>query len=137
MDIWKECINEAILSLQTDDVPIGAIIVDSMGNFVEKGHNTREATKSILGHAEINAIMKASQHLNRWNLADCDLFVTLKPCSMCMEIIKQSRIRNVYYLLDKPSTKKEYNKTEFIKTANNAGEQMYHNILSDFFAQKR
>ena len=40
MDIWKECIDEALLSLQTDDVPIGAIIVDSMGNFVEKGHNT-------------------------------------------------------------------------------------------------
>ena len=137
MDIWKECINEALLSLKTDDVPIGAIIIDSMGNFVEKGHNTREATKSILGHAEINAIVKASQHLNRWNLADCDLFVTLKPCPMCMEVIKQSRIRNVYYLLDKPSTKKEYNKTEFIKEVNNYNEQMYHNILSNFFAQKR
>ena len=137
MDIWKECIDEALLSLHTDDVPIGAIIVDSMGNFVEKSHNTREATKSILGHAEINAIVKASQNLNRWNLADCDLFVTLKPCSMCMEVIKQSRIRNVYYLLDKPSTKKEYNKTEFIKESNISSEQMYHSILSDFFAQKR
>ena len=137
MDIWKECIDEALLSLQTDDVPIGAVIVDSEGNFVEKGHNTREETKSILGHAEINAIIKASKQLKRWNLTDCDLFVTLKPCSMCMEVIKQSRIRNVYYLLDKPSMKKEYNKTEFIKEANNLNEQMYHNILSDFFSQKR
>ena len=81
------------------------------------------------------AIRKAEKKLKDWRLFDCDLYVTLKPCSMCETIIKQARIKNVYYLLEKLNSKKEYNKTNFIKISEN--EQMYHNILQDFFKKKR
>ena len=65
------------------------------------------------------------------------MYVTLKPCSMCSEIIKQSRISEVYYLLDKPETKKEYYKTEFNKINDEINELDYEMKLSDFFKKLR
>lgn len=130
------CLDEARISYQQSDVPIGAILVKN-GEIIAKSHNTRELDNSILGHAEINVILEASKVLNRWNLSDCELYVTLKPCSMCMEVIKQSRIRKIYYLLDKPDYKKEFTKSEFIKINENKSEQTYQKMLSDFFKDKR
>ncbi len=130
------CLDEARISYQQSDVPIGAIIVKN-GEIIAKSHNTREMDKSILGHAEINAILSASKLLNRWNLSDCELYVTLKPCSMCMEVIKQSRIGKIYYLLDKLDYKKEFTKSEFIKINEKESEQTYQKMLSDFFKDKR
>lgn len=130
------CLDEAQISYQQSDVPIGAILVKN-DEIIAKSHNTRELDNSILGHAEINVILEASKVLNRWNLSDCELYVTLKPCSMCMEVIKQSRIRKIYYLLDKPDYKKEFTKSEFIKINESESEQMYQKMLADFFKDKR
>ena len=47
-------------------------------------------------HAEILAIQKASKKLESWRLIDCDMYVTLEPCSMCAGAIINSRIKNVY-----------------------------------------
>ena len=137
-NIWKVCIDEAQASYQQGDVPIGAVIVQN-GNILVKSHNTREKSHQITGHAEINAILEVSKMLNRWNLSDCELFVTLKPCSMCEEVIKQSRISRVVYLLDKLYYKKEFSKTIFEKSDKNStkNEQMYHKLLSSFFEEKR
>ena len=130
------CLDEARISYQQSDVPIGAILVKN-DEIIAKSHNTRELDNSILGHAEIYVILEASKVLNRWNLSDCELYVTLKPCSMCMEVIKQSRIRKIYYLLDKPDYKKEFTKSEFIKISESESEQMYQKMLADFFKDKR
>ena len=100
------------------------------------GYNTREKEKNILGHAEINAIIMATQKKENWNLQGTTMIVTLKPCSMCMEIIKQTRIDKVYYLLDKLDNKKEYNKTDFLKL-NSSKEKKYKILLSDFFSKLR
>ena len=119
-----------------DEVPISAIIVKN-NKIIAKAINKREKEQNVLNHPEIIAIKKASRKLKNWRLFDCDLYVTLKPCNMCENIIKQSRLRNVYYLLDKPETKKEYDKTQFIKTNICTYEQMYSKILTDFFQKKR
>lgn len=119
-----------------DEVPISAIIVKN-NKIIAKAINKREKKQNVLNHAEIIAIKKASRKLKNWRLFDCDLYVTLKPCNMCENIIKQSRLRNVYYLLDKPETKKEYDKTQFVKTNICTYEQMYTKILTDFFQKKR
>lgn len=94
-------------SLENNDVPVGAVIVKD-GNVLAFGYNTREKDQNVLGHAEINAILEAQKILNNWNLSGCDLYVTLVPCSMCLEIIKQSRIDTIYYLLDKPASRKNF-----------------------------
>ena len=132
----EKLIELASKSLETDDVPIGAIIVKN-DNIIAEGVNTRQKDQNILGHAEINAILQAQKTINNWNLSDCDLYVTLKPCSMCMEIIKQSRLKTVYYLLDKPSYKKEFYKTEMKEIDNLEIKEMYAKKLSEFFKKMR
>lgn len=129
-------IKESLISLDYKDVPIGAIIVKD-GKIISSGYNTREKDQNVLGHAEINAIIDAQKKLNNWNLNGCDLYVSLKPCSMCSEIIKQSRISNVYYLVDKSEEKKEFYKTNFNKINNPLKEQEYLSILSNFFKELR
>lgn len=125
----------AIKASKKDEVPISAIIVKN-NKILVKAYNNRNKKNSILGHAEIIAINKATKKLKDWRLFDCDLYVTLKPCSICENIIKQSRIRNVYYLLNKPETKKEYNKTIFNKLNNTKNEQKYVKVLNNFFKKK-
>jgi tRNA(adenine34) deaminase len=123
-------------SLENNDVPVGAVIVKD-GKVLAFGYNTREKDQNVLGHAEINAILEAQKILNNWNLSGCDLYVTLVPCSMCLEIIKQSRIDTIYYLLDKPASKKEFYKTKMQKINDASYENKYADILSDFFKKLR
>lgn len=123
-------------SLENNDVPVGAVIVKD-GKVLAFGYNTREKDQNVLGHAEINAILEAQKILNNWNLSGCDLYVTLVPCSMCLEIIKQSRIDNIYYLLDKPASKKEFYKSKMQKINDASYENKYADILSDFFKKLR
>ena len=123
-------------SLKTDDIPIGAIIIYK-DKVIGTGYNTRERDENIFGHAEVNAILEAQKILGNWNLSGSVMYVTLKPCRMCSEIIKQSRISEVYYLLDKPETKKEYYKTEFNKINDEINELDYEMKLSDFFKKLR
>ena len=133
---FEEIIKLSKKSLKYGDVPIGAIIVKD-GVIIGKGYNTREKRESVLGHAEINAINMASKKLNNWNLNGCELYVTLKPCSMCMKVIKQSRITNVYYLLDKLSTKHEFDQTIIKKYENDEMSKIYLEILQSFFKNLR
>ena len=123
-------------SLENNDVPVGAVIVKD-GKVLAFGYNTREKDQNVLGHAEINAILEAQKVLKNWNLSGCDLYVTLVPCSMCLEIIKQSRIDNIYYLLDKPASKKEFYKTKMQKVNDTNYENKYAEILSNFFKKLR
>ena len=130
----KQLIKLAKKASKKKEVPISAIIVKD-GKIISKAFNKRIKNNNVLDHAEIMAIRKAEKKLKDWRLFDCDLYVTLKPCSMCEIIIKQARIKNVYYLLEKLNSKKDYNKTNFIKISEN--EQMYYSILQDFFKKKR
>ena len=132
---FEICIKEAKISYQHGDVPIGAVIVKN-NKIIAKAHNTREKKHDITGHAEINVIKKAAKKLGRWNLSDCLLYVTLAPCSMCKDVIKQSRIRKTFFILDKPGYKKEFSNSEFLKS-NYQHEQKYAAILSAFFKEKR
>lgn len=126
-------IEEAKKAAKKGDVPVGAVIVLN-NKIIAQAHNTRQNKYRVIGHAEINAIIKASKKLKDWRLNGCDLYVTLKPCSMCEVVIKESRIDNVYYILDKSSNKKEYNKSKF-KQTNVCYD--YNKILSEFFENKR
>ena len=92
----KAAITEAKKARDIDEVPVGAVVVYN-NKIIARGHNTREKDQSVLGHAEINAIKKASKKIGSWRLEDCDIYVTLEPCSMCSGAIIQSRIKNLYY----------------------------------------
>ena len=94
-------LKEAEKAAGEDEVPIGCVIVKD-NKVISKGHNRREHTHDVTSHAEIEAIRKASKKLNDWQLVDCDLYVTIEPCIMCMGAIIQSHIRHVYYGSEDP-----------------------------------
>jgi len=91
----KEALKEAEKAYEKEEIPVGAIIVKD-GKIIARAHNLKETRKSALEHAEILAIRKASKKLKSWRLLDCEMYVTLEPCTMCMGAIILSRIKKVY-----------------------------------------
>lgn len=135
-EIERKLYKLALKSFKKGEIPVSAIIV-KQNNIVSSAYNRKEKNNDVTAHAEILAIKKAAKSLKRWNLNDCDLYVSLKPCNMCYEVIKQSRIRKVFYFLEKPDFKKEYDKTELISTSTSNFSHSYQQLLSDFFQNKR
>ena len=80
-----------------DDVPVGAIIVNSDGEVIASGYNQKEAKHDPSAHAEIEVIRAAGKILGDWRLEDCTLFVTLEPCMMCAGAIVAARIPRVVF----------------------------------------
>ena len=93
----REALAEARAALATDDVPIGAIVVDARGAIVGRGRNTREALGDPTGHAEVNALRAAAATLDDWHLDGCTLVVTLEPCAMCAGAALAARIGTIVY----------------------------------------
>ena len=90
-------IKEAIKARKKNEVPVGAIIVDGCGNVIAKAHNLIETRNDPTCHAEKLVIEKALKITGQKFLNDCDIWVTLEPCVMCAGLIKQTRIRRLYY----------------------------------------
>ena len=83
---------EAIKAKEKDEVPIGAVIVRD-GKVIARAHNIKEKTNDPMGHAEILCIKKACKKVGDWYLKDCELYVTLEPCVMCVGAIINARIK--------------------------------------------
>lgn len=90
-------LGEARLALATEDVPIGAVVIDADGEVVGRGRNQREATGDPMAHAEVVALQDAARHLGDWNLAGTTLIVTLEPCLMCAGAILAARVETVAF----------------------------------------
>ena len=122
-----------------NDVPVAALIVDNQtGKIISKAYNTRNITQKTLNHAEIIAIQKANKKISLWRLNKCTLYVTIEPCEMCKAIIKESRISQVCYLLEKPVTKQQYNKVKFTKIQHqNEYLKKYQKIADNFWKKLR
>ena len=144
-DYMRLALKEAHKAKEKDEVPVGAIIVLN-DVVIAKGHNLREHKQLPTAHAEIVAIEKAAKKLGTWHLDECDLYVTLEPCMMCIGAINQARIRNVYYgtrddkfgAVDSMlsyKTIKGMNKHP--KTEGGILQRQCAEILSEFFKEKR
>lgn len=90
-----EALKEAKKAYDKLEVPVGAVIVKE-GKIIARAHNLKETKTDTTKHAEILAIQKASRKLKSWRLLDCDMYVTLEPCSMCAGAMINSRIRKIY-----------------------------------------
>ena len=91
----KEALKEAKKAYEKLEIPVGCVIVKD-GKIIARGHNLKETKKDTTEHAEIIAIKKASKKLDSWRLLDCEMYVTLEPCSMCAGAIINSRIKKIY-----------------------------------------
>jgi tRNA(adenine34) deaminase len=88
-------IGQAMLSGQ--DVPVGAVLIDSSGQVVAAAHNERELTGDPTAHAELLAIQRVGKSKGDWRLEDLTLVVTLEPCVMCAGAIVAARIPKVIF----------------------------------------
>ncbi len=101
MQRYREAMSRALLCADkaraSGDVPVGAVVIDSLGRIVGRGWNTREAEHDPAGHAEIVAMREAGRRLGRWNLVGCTLVVTLEPCTMCAGAAVAARVDRVVF----------------------------------------
>ncbi len=87
---------EARRAGEAGEVPVGAVIVRD-GAIVATGRNRPRAAFDPTAHAEIVAVREAARRLGSERLPDCDLYVTLEPCTMCAAAISFARIRRLYF----------------------------------------
>jgi tRNA(adenine34) deaminase len=80
-----------------NDVPVGALVVNQMGEIIGRGKNEREKSNDPLAHAELMAIKDAVKNLNSYRFDDLTLVVTLEPCVMCAGAIAQSRFSRLVF----------------------------------------
>jgi tRNA(adenine34) deaminase len=90
-------LDEARAALDTGDVPVGCVVLDSAGTLIGRGRNRREADGDPLAHAEVLALREAAATRGDWNLEDATLVVTLEPCVMCAGAILAARVGRVVY----------------------------------------
>lgn len=95
-DYMLLALEQAKLAADEEEVPVGAVVVRN-GEIVSVGRNRRELGKNALAHAEIEAIDLACKKLGGWRLWECEMFVTLEPCPMCVGAIINSRICRLVY----------------------------------------
>lgn len=81
---------------EAGEVPIGCVIVRD-GKVIATAGNRTLAERDPTAHAEMIAIRKAAAAIGSERLVDCDLYVTLEPCTMCAGAISFARIRRLYY----------------------------------------
>lgn len=120
-------------AISNDEVPVSCIIIKE-NKIISYAYNSKIKNKSPLDHAEVIAIKKAAKKLKTWNLNDCELYVTLYPCDMCLSIINEARIKKVNYVLNRT---KKINNTVKIEKMETMEEPILEQQLKDFFKNKR
>ena len=142
MDIALE---EARLAQRRGEVPIGAVVVLA-GEVIARGGNANRELHDATAHAEINVIRQASLRLDNDRLIDCDLYVTLEPCTMCAAAISFARIRRLYFGAEDVKGGAVVNGVRFFEqpTCHHApevyggiAEQESASLLKSFFGKKR
>ncbi len=89
-------LEEALAAAEMSEVPVGAVVVLN-GQIIAQAGNRTRTLKDPTAHAENIAIRMACEKLGRDRLTDCDLYVTLEPCTMCAGTISHARLRRLYF----------------------------------------
>jgi len=140
-------LEEANKAFQLGEVPVGAVIVDSLQKkVITAKYNLCETAKNPLAHAEILAINEACLLLDTKHLTNCDLYVTLEPCSLCAAAISFARLRRLYYAASDPKFGAVESNYSFYNSPNcfhkpeiysGIGKEKSVNMLKKFFVNLR
>ena len=96
-EAMRAALAEARAALASDDVPVGAVVLDADGTIIARGRNEREHSQDPTAHAEVVAIRAAAAATGDWHLTGCTLIVTLEPCVLCAGAILAARIPRVVF----------------------------------------
>jgi tRNA(adenine34) deaminase len=92
----KEALRRAARAAADGEVPIGAVVVRD-GRVLAGGSNRPIRSSDPTAHAEIVALRKAAKKIGNYRLPDCDLYVTVEPCAMCLGAAVQARVRRLVF----------------------------------------
>lgn len=139
-------LDQARLGLAAGEVPVGAVVVDSVGEIIGEGYNAPVGCHDPSAHAEVRALRAAAARLANYRLDGCTLYVTLEPCLMCTGAIIHARLARVVYGAAEP-------RTGMVESRANLFAQPWHNhrvdveggllaiqakrLLRDFFTERR
>ena len=147
----RMALREAKRALAHEDVPIGAVLVHR-GEILAAAHNERELREDPTAHAEVLALREAARALGTWRLLDCELYVTLEPCTMCAGAIVLARIPRVVFGATDPKAGACGSVLDVLGEGSEVGRRLNHRpeevlagvlapdcgqLLSDFFASRR
>ena len=120
-------------ALLNGDIPVSCIITKN-NIIISSDYNKKYKNNNPFDHAEILAIKKACKKLKTPNLGDCELYVTLYPCTMCQAVINEARIKKVYYILNQ--NKIINNNISYEHMFDNSF-KYFQNEIKTFFKDKR
>lgn len=136
---------QAKIAFNNDEVPVGAVLVEN-GEVVSSSHNQNRKLSDATAHAEMLVLRDACLKKNSPRLDNCDLYVTLEPCTMCAAAISLARIKNVYYGCNDDKFGAVENGVKFFTGPScfhrpdfysGIGEKEAKELLQEFFKKKR
>ena len=140
-----EALNQARIALEFDEVPVGAVIVEN-NQIIASGFNQNRRNCDPTAHAEIIALRNACEIKKSTKLENCDIYITLEPCAMCLIALSYARIRRIYHGANDEKfgaieslplflgAKNAYFKSEFYS---GIGAEDSKTLLKNFFQNKR
>lgn len=146
-EFWmKKALELAKRAAEKDEVPVGAILIDSEGRKIAEGFNLREHLQTTLAHAEILAVHRASKKKSSWRLTGATLYVTLEPCLMCAGALIQARVKKVVFGAYDPKggafgtlydVSQDKRLNHQIEVVGGVMAEQSSELLKDFFRKKR
>jgi tRNA(adenine34) deaminase len=145
MSFMQMALEEARAAQTRGEVPVGCVIVRD-GEVIARAGNRTLADRDPTGHAELLAIRAASAALGSERLTDCDLYVTLEPCTMCAAAMSFARIRRLYFGAPDPKGGAVEHGVRFFGSSTchhrpqvygGIGERESAELLKTFFAARR
>ena len=142
----QQALAQAQIAAERDEVPVGAVLVNSAGELIAAGHNQPISANDPSAHAEIVVLRAAAQKLGNYRLPGTTLYVTLEPCTMCVGALVHARVGRLVYGAAEPKTGAiesaqrlfetgKFNNQPELETGVLANECSA--LLSQFFAKKR
>lgn len=141
----REALELAAEAARAGEVPVGAVVVKD-GRVIGRGYNCPICSSDPTAHAEIVALRDAAARQENYRLIDCELYVTLEPCAMCVGAMVHARIARVVYGTRDPKTGACGSIVDLpgLATFNHHGRyeggllaEECGRLLKDFFAQRR
>lgn len=102
-----KALEQAQIAKKNGEVPIGAVIMKNE-KIISAAFNQKEKLNDPTAHAEIMAVRLACKKLKNWRLIDCKIYVTMRPCLMCLHAIKNARINEIVFAINRPEKENEF-----------------------------
>lgn len=112
-DYMRMAMDAAVSASRAGEVPIGAVLVDAVGEILAVSGNTTRRAHDPAGHAELNVLRQAGRELGNHRLLETSLYVTLEPCTMCAGVISHARVKRLVIAASDPKGGAVWNGVKF------------------------